>query len=135
MKTLALLILPLILLSLEASAQRIVKLDVPAPTGYNARGFSPNPFGSSASCTLAVPDTAYLTIKVYDEKQRSIRRIAPARILPGEYRLYWDGRDSVGSMAREGIYYLEVSVSSSSPLKEETFFLSRGAIWLQQICK
>jgi immune inhibitor A len=65
----------------------------------------PNPFNSSTIIHLNIPETAQLSITVFDILGRSVRHLWKGEPGPGEINLEWDGTDDIGNSLPSGIYF------------------------------
>ncbi len=101
---------------------RFVNLD---PTGVTYQGpslgqrglelsvFGPNPFRTRTEARLLVPGAlgakgAFVTARVYDVRGARVRSLIDGQMVPGSYRVTWDGSDDRGGAATAGIYFLQV---------------------------
>jgi hypothetical protein len=68
----------------------------------------PNPFATSARVSFVVASTvsADVQIGVYDLAGRLVRELARGSFMPGMYQVRWDGRDTNGGLARNGVYFV-----------------------------
>jgi hypothetical protein len=115
-----------------ASGQVIVRHREPAPNGFNAHGFTFNPFGSWTGCVVDLPDTVKLSICVWDSLGKTVFESESHEVPPGRYSVTWDGRNSEGEMASIGIYLLEVSAKAgnSAAANREIVFRAKGRVFL-----
>jgi Ca-activated chloride channel family protein len=72
----------------------------------------PNPFSSSATFRLNVPDGAGPTacIRIYDNTGKLVIVLISSVAVPGTYDISWDGRDFTGNIVGKGIYYYSVTI-------------------------
>jgi len=70
--------------------------------------------GNSASGSYVLEDAADVAISVYDGNGIEIRRLYPGRQDAGEYDVVWDGKDSTGEMAEDGIYSFEITATNEA---------------------
>ena len=85
---------------------------VPVPKLYPA---SPNPFRTSMSIGLEVPDTGAL--HVLDVTGRVVVALHTA-LPPGAHRAVWDGRDTAGRFTAAGVYYLALTAPGFTPVTQ-----------------
>uniref|UniRef100_A0A7V0Z509 T9SS type A sorting domain-containing protein n=1 Tax=candidate division WOR-3 bacterium TaxID=2052148 RepID=A0A7V0Z509_UNCW3 len=67
---------------------------------------APNPFYRAIKICYSLNAEVHMAIQVYDIMGRKIRVIANSIQKPGEYSIYWDGRDDAGRNVSSGVYIL-----------------------------
>ena len=79
----------------------------------------PNPFTkkTTISYSIAVPEIIRLVI--YDVAGRTLRVLVDARQDPGQYEVFWDGKDQSGIRMVSGIYYPRLSLASGKSVTEK----------------
>jgi len=79
------------------------------PTGFYLSPAYPNPFNGEVRLALETPDTANLTMSIYDATGGLKYHVA----LPDDGRehhfMHWDGRDQSGELLASGAYIVQVS--------------------------
>lgn len=132
MRRIALISFLVALLSPTLHGQVIVRHTEPAPTGYYADGFSDNLFGSSTGCRVNIPDSALVSIRIYEANGKEVFSSPSTGVCPGVYGIGWDGKDSIGRMVTNGLYFLEVSVVSNGHEARnlEILFRAKGRVFL-----
>ncbi len=99
-------------------------LEVPTATGAPTRtrvawarweGPWPNPTSDRSAARLVLNRPARVrAVEVFDVAGRRIRTLRrQVELLPGEWRVEWDGRDSRGRSAASGVYFLRALVEDS----------------------
>jgi hypothetical protein len=73
---------------------------------------APNPISSSATFAYAVPDGGTATLAVYDMAGRIVRTLVSGEIAGGIHSVGWDGRDSGGNLAADGVYLVRLGGSA-----------------------
>ena len=79
------------------------------PTGFSLSSAWPNPFNSSASTMISLPETGQLKVVVHDLLGRQVAVLANGDFLAGQHRLVWNGRSSSGADAASGTYFIRAS--------------------------
>ncbi len=76
----------------------------------------PNPFTTTASIELTLPEDASARLEIFDASGRRIRTILDDRLTAGTHRAIWNGRDAAGASAPPGVYFwrLETDRAMSS---------------------
>jgi glucose/arabinose dehydrogenase len=88
---------------------------------------SPNPFTTSISFTLSLPDIYHAadtqpTLTVLDITGRKVKDFSKGELNPGISSISWDGRDDRESIARSGIYFLVLKHGSNTVARKVTYF-------------
>jgi len=76
------------------------------PKAFSLGQNAPNPFNPSTTISYSVPEgqTVQATLKVYDLRGRLVRTLVDAECQPGNYSVFWDGRDEKGQQLSSGVY-------------------------------
>jgi hypothetical protein len=73
---------------------------------------SPNPFNPSTAIRFVLPESAPVSLRIYDEAGRVVRVMLAETPLPaGEHQVEWNGVDGSGVGARSGVYFYELTVN------------------------
>jgi len=70
--------------------------------------------GNAVSGLYVLEETADAAISIYDSNGIEIRRLYPGMQDAGEYDVAWDGKDSSGEMAEDGIYSFEITATDKA---------------------
>ncbi len=73
------------------------------PTKYALYQNYPNPFNPSTEIKFALPETANITVKIYNSLGKEIATIASGEYEAGYHRIYWDAKDFA-----TGVYFCEL---------------------------
>ncbi len=65
----------------------------------------PNPFNSSTAIKYSLPVEAYVYIAVYNIFGQKIKTIKDEIDYPGDYEVYWNGRDEDDAPLSSGVYF------------------------------
>jgi len=71
----------------------------------------PNPFNASTSILYSVSSPGLVQIEIYDELGRLINTIENRQTTPGEYFIFWDGRDMHNRPVGSGIYFCTLKLN------------------------
>jgi len=74
------------------------------PGGYALYANYPNPFNPSTTIGFDLPQTAAVTLTVYDILGREVRQLVNRPMGPGNHRVAWNGRTNGGREVPTGIY-------------------------------
>lgn len=87
-------------------------LDTPSPSEVpltSSLGWArPNPFGASTSISLSLARAGRLEVDVFDLHGKRVARLVDGMRAAGRHEIRWDGRDSGGRPAANGVYYLRM---------------------------
>ncbi len=72
----------------------------------------PNPFHADAHLRFSIPTERPVLARVFDAHGRLVRVIMDAPAVAGTHDLTWNGRDSNGEEAPNGIYHLQLRAGS-----------------------
>ncbi len=67
----------------------------------------PNPFSSSISFSVNMPESGELIVFVFDQLGQKVAILSDIRQPAGSYILNWDGTDNSGKCLMNGIYYVQ----------------------------
>lgn len=68
----------------------------------------PNPFSAGTTISFALAAPGDVAVLVYDLQGRLVRRVASEPMAAGPQSVVWDGRDSDGRPAANGIYFYSI---------------------------
>jgi photosystem II stability/assembly factor-like uncharacterized protein len=69
----------------------------------------PNPFNAYTSIPLDLPESAFVTVRIFTLQGHPVRSLAARRYPAGRFILTWDGRDSQGSPVPSGTYLIRMT--------------------------
>ena len=94
-----------------------------APSKFQLAQNHPNPFNPSTSIEFELPETAFITLKVYNILGQEIRTLARKQFSPGIHALQWDGKDNNGSAVASGVYFYRMVASDRSVDSQQDVFV------------
>jgi hypothetical protein len=68
----------------------------------------PNPFNPRTTISYAVPQPAWVSVRIYDLRGRCVRELVSDRMEAGFHAVAWDGRDAHGGWSAAGVYLVRV---------------------------
>lgn len=77
------------------------------PAGFTLEQNYPNPFNPTTTFSFAVPQQAFVTLKVYDVLGREVAALVNEEKLPGVYSVEWDA-----SKNASGFYYYQMTAGN-----------------------
>jgi hypothetical protein len=86
----------------QVEVEEIEWLDLPAT--YQLSQNYPNPFTNQTAIHYAVPTESHVTMEIYDLVGHRVRLLTDTAHEPGYYFVRWDGANSSGRRAGNGVY-------------------------------
>lgn len=74
------------------------------PLQYKLYNNYPNPFNPSTTISFEIPQSEFVTLKVFDINGGLVRTISQENLPPGRFEKAWDGKNDFGINAASGIY-------------------------------
>lgn len=84
------------------------------PTSFKLSQNFPNPFNPSTVVTYKVPETADITINVYNMLGQKIRTLFDGIQQAGSFTIQWDARDDRNQPVAGGIYFMRLEAGSTA---------------------
>jgi hypothetical protein len=72
----------------------------------------PNPFNPETWIEYRLPETARVSINIYNVAGQLVRPLQDADLPAGAYRIRWDGRDRNGQTAASGVYFCQMKTQN-----------------------
>jgi hypothetical protein len=85
---------------------------LPAPEAFALYPNVPNPFNPSTTIQYDLPETAEITLEIFDMPGRHVRTLANEPKPAGHYSVVWDGRDERGKMVASGVFLYQLRVGN-----------------------
>ena len=82
------------------------------PTSFSLGENRPNPFNPSTTIAFEVPQTAHVTLTIYNVLGQEVVRLLNEQRLPGRYEVVWNGRNAHGVGVSTGIYMYRLTSST-----------------------
>jgi hypothetical protein len=77
------------------------------PISY-AFNIYPNPFASRTYICYALPNQAFINIKIYDVSGKLVKTLVSEKNDPGFYRIDWSGDDNINRKVAQGVYFVHM---------------------------
>lgn len=87
---------------------------------FALQGNEPNPFKSRTAIQFTLPETADVSLAVYDILGRRVATLADGSHAAGSYTAYWDGRSAAGEPLASGVYFYRLEAGSSVHVRRMT---------------
>jgi hypothetical protein len=68
----------------------------------------PNPFNPRTTIAYTLPETGYVSLRVYDAAGRMIKTLVNMVEAAGPHAATWDGRDAAGADVSSGVYFVRL---------------------------
>lgn len=78
----------------------------------------PNPFNPKTTIEFQTKIPAYVTVKIYSIQGQEIKTLFSRQVIPGPYRMSWDGTNSAGVPVSGGIYFVRMTAESFDDVKK-----------------
>jgi hypothetical protein len=85
---------------------------------YELAANFPNPFNPLTTIAYSLGKTSRVRLTIYDVRGRVVNVLVDREQPVGQYRTSWDGRDSFGSQAASGVYFLKLSAGDFSKVRK-----------------
>ncbi|MCK4304521.1 MAG: VCBS repeat-containing protein, partial [Candidatus Eisenbacteria sp.] len=60
----------------------------------------------------------HVRLVIFDIKRHPIRQLLQHTLPPGQYRIYWDGRDAAGDQQPSGIYFYQLNLGNKAQTRQ-----------------
>jgi hypothetical protein len=78
----------------------------------------PNPFNPTTIIQFRLSHPGEVELKIYNLLGQQIVKLVSEKLLPGEYRVEWDGNDDSGTEVASGVYYYQLKVDDQSQTRK-----------------
>ena len=75
------------------------------PTEFDILNNYPNPFNPETNIKYSIPQTAWVSLLIYDIRGELVSTIIDGVVSPGNYSMIWNGNDFTGRQMPTGIYF------------------------------
>ena len=90
------------------SLSKPVNAETTKPIVFSLKGNFPNPFNSSTTIEFSIPETALVTLEIFNISGQKVREIINGRLTSGSHTAVWDGCNSRGERSASGVYISRV---------------------------
>ena len=78
----------------------------------------PNPFNPTTLISYALPQNAFVTLKVYDMLGREVKTLVSKEVAAGKYSVEWNGDDNFGNKVATGAYVYRITAGDFVSVKK-----------------
>jgi hypothetical protein len=90
-------------------------------SSFRLAGNFPNPFNPKTEIRFSLPETAAVTLTVFDLQGRQVRELGTgAQMVAGSHTLTWDGKSDAGEAVASGVYFYRLSAGEFSQTRKMT---------------
>ncbi len=79
---------------------------------FEFRQNHPNPFNPSTRLSFAIPEKAYVRLRLYDLAGRHVRTLVDSEKTPGWHEVGWDGTNVQGVPVASGVYFCRLEAGT-----------------------
>ena len=83
----------------------------------------PNPFGICTEIKFSLAQKEVVQVSIYDIQGRLVKTIVNETVVPGTHIFNWDGKNSAGQYAANGVYFISI--------KAESFYAANKVIYIK----
>jgi hypothetical protein len=91
------------------------------PLEYSLSQNYPNPFNPTTRIQFSIPESANVTLTIYDITGREVTRLINEPLGTGTYTATWDGRNANGHIISSGVYLYRITAGSFVDTKRMIF--------------
>ena len=84
------------------------------PARFTLEKAMPNPFEGTTEIGFAVASETNVNLSVYDISGKLVRTLINGKLVPGEYRATWDGKNEDGHRVKSGVYFVKMTAGRFS---------------------
>lgn len=95
-----------------------VQVEMSAPREFALQENYPNPFSVQTLIRLQLPQPDKVQLVVYNLLGREVKRIVDERLSAGYQSFAWDGRDNLGNLAPNGVYFYKLITPTFSSTRK-----------------
>ncbi|HSG28149.1 MAG TPA: FlgD immunoglobulin-like domain containing protein, partial [Candidatus Krumholzibacterium sp.] len=89
-----------------------------SPSTYLLFQNRPNPFNPSTEIAYSLPETAHVSIEIFDVSGRRITLLLDDIEPAGRHKVVWDGLDQAGNAVSSGIYFYRITAGKWSQARK-----------------
>jgi len=78
----------------------------------------PNPFNPTTTIQYSLPKVSEVTIKIFNVMGQVVNTLVQGQKQPGNYQVFWDGKDNSGQQVPSGVYYYQIIAKNFKDVKK-----------------
>jgi len=95
-----------------------VEEDEQIPLSYSLHQNYPNPFNPETKIGFSLRESGFVNLTIYNSLGQVVRHLVQERMLPGEQKVMWDGRNDEGVRLGSGIYLYRLHTKKFAQTKK-----------------
>jgi hypothetical protein len=88
----------------------VFSTSIPIPNSYTLNQNYPNPFNTGTNIVFSIPKLKNIKLEIWSLDGRLIKTLLESRLIPGQYKIKWFGKNNLGKIQSTGIYFSTISV-------------------------
>ncbi|SVB71174.1 uncharacterized protein METZ01_LOCUS224028, partial [marine metagenome] len=88
------------------------------PSGFTLSPAYPNPFNPLTTMDLTVPFSEFVKITVIDILGREVAQLQKGVMVPGYYKISWNGQTRSGKSVASGTYFVVMTYAEKSKIQK-----------------
>lgn len=88
----------------------VFSTSIPIPNSYTLNQNYPNPFNTGTYIVFSIPKLKNIKLEIWSLDGRLIKTLLESRLIPGQYKIKWFGKNNLGKIQSTGIYFSTISV-------------------------
>ncbi|MDZ7764852.1 MAG: T9SS type A sorting domain-containing protein [Melioribacteraceae bacterium] len=91
------------------------------PTKYSLSQNYPNPFNPSTTIKFTIPQSGFVSLKVYNILGQEVKTLLSKEINTGAYSVDWNGTNNYGDQLSSGVYFYRIEAGDFIESKKMLF--------------
>ncbi len=83
----------------------------------------PNPFNPSTTIQFRVPNSGFVSLKIYNLLGSEIATLINENLPAGQHKVTWDGKNQMGAQITTGVYFYQIKTPEFSQTKKMLLML------------
>jgi flagellar hook assembly protein FlgD len=84
---------------------------------FDLRQNTPNPFNPSTTIAFSLPESAPVTLAIYDVNGRMVRTLVSGERAAGMHEVVWNGMDDNGRAVASGVYVYRLAAGNDVSIR------------------
>ena len=85
--------------------------DLVKPVRYVLEQNYPNPFNPETKIGYSIPESGFVSLKIYNITGQLVRVLQEGNQLAGKYVRIWNGRNNAGNKLSSGVYFYQIQAN------------------------
>jgi len=97
--------------------------NAPIPTTFSLQQNYPNPFNPSTHIDYDLPQSAHVTLTIYNHLGRRVARLVNEAKSAGHYSVIWNGKNQLGKTVTSGVYFYKLTINGKRTITRKMLLL------------